>query len=192
MSNNFHSLLSVFHDALSSSEPTSSSRVGVGGGGDGESARAGRSARHRPPTAGDDADPARASDPDFFPSHLRERVERLLRVRQIRDVTTSSSSSSSSVARVDRGRLGSYDEFRIAICATIVDDFPHEYLWRKWMDETGGAIAIDTMMDRGGDDDDGGDGSTNANDDGDGTVFASADMFVHAKYPERIASEWLR
>ncbi len=75
------------------------------------------------------------------------------------------------------------------------------------MDETGGDASIaDGGTTAEGRDDDGGDGSTRDDDDDDGgakecgpaadgkstAVFASADMFVHAKYPERIASGWLR
>ena len=64
---------------------------------------------------------------------------------------------------------------QIAVCATIVDDFPHEALWRKWMDETGGEFLIN-----------------DDNCDDNMAYFASAEMYVHAKNPERIQSEWLR
>lgn len=67
----------------------------------------------------------------------------------------------------------------IAICATIVDDFPHEALWKKWMDQTGGEFSLD----------DGDDGVLQRSGE---NIVASAEMYVHAKNPERIQSEWLR
>jgi len=92
--------------------------------------------------------------------------------------------------RDDDGRGGRSAEFRIAICATIVDEFPHEALWRKWMDETGG--GIDAARDDGVDANN--DGADRAEGDRPNAiaVVASAEMFVHAKHPERVASGWLR
>jgi hypothetical protein len=70
----------------------------------------------------------------------------------------------------------------IAVCATIVNEFPHEALWKKWMDETGGEFSIN---------DDNCDILQRLTDDN-MAYFASAEMYVHAKNPERIQSEWLR
>jgi hypothetical protein len=216
MSNDFHSLLSVFHDALSSSSAPPSSSLGGGGGRLSTAGGGGGSHRRPPPSPStavdrsaafvDDVEPGSASDPSFSAPLLKERIERLLRVRQIREMTSSSSSSSSSgegkrstdddgngrgngtTKTKDDGR-GRSAEFRIAICATIVDEFPHEALWRKWMDETGG--EIDAAHD-------GGDANNNGADRAEEdrpneiAVVASAEMFVHAKHPERVASGWLR
>jgi len=240
MSNDFHSLLSVFHDALSSSSAPPSSSLGGGGGrsstaaggavaGSGPPAadpagaggRGGGSSHRRPPPPSttttvdrgaafvDDVEPGSATDPSFSAPLLKERIERLMRVRQIREMTSSSSSSSgegkrptddddsngrggngTTKTRDDDGRGGRSAEFRIAICATIVDEFPHEALWRKWMDETGG--GIDAARDDGVDANN--DGADRAEGDRPNAiaVVASAEMFVHAKHPERVASGWLR
>ena len=232
MSDDFHSLLSVFHDALSSSSAPPSSSLGGGGGrsstaggavagrgppADPARAGGGGGSHRRPPPPPstavdrsaafvDDVEPGSASDPSFSAPLLKERIERLLRVRQIREMTSSSSSSSSSgegkrstdddgngrgngtTKTKDDGR-GRSAEFRIAICATIVDEFPHEALWRKWMDETGG--EIDAAHD-GGDANNNGAGRAEEDRPNEIAVVASAEMFVHAKHPERVASGWLR
>jgi len=33
-------------------------------------------------------------------------------------------------------------EVHLAICACIVDDIPHERIWRRWMDESSPAAEI--------------------------------------------------
>ncbi|KAL7529091.1 hypothetical protein ACHAWF_002835 [Thalassiosira exigua] len=202
MSNDFHSLLSVFRDATSgSSDPDGGAPGGAppsSGGRKRPRPAAAAAAREAatgatPPSPSPSSsdgrpsaarpaplDPAAASDPNFSAPLLKARIERLLRVRQVRRSTKAAAASRG----VDSGgggtasppkERGAKREFRVAICATIVDDFPHERLWRKWIDETGGDVALVE------------EGKADVVE-----VRASADLRVHAKNPERIRSEWLR
>lgn len=100
-----------------------------------------------------------------------------MRIRKIRQSTSLASNTKSNHDDDDDGNAHPTQQTtaHIAICATIVDDFPHEVLWKKWMNETGGNFSLE-------DDDD----------NKDDNYFASADMYIHAKNPERVQSEWLR
>lgn len=51
---------------------------------------------------------------------------------------------------------------RLAICLCIVEDLPHEHIWRHWVQESAAKGSI------------------------------SADLYVHAKNPSRIRSPWTR
>ena len=180
-----------------------------------------------------DVDPASSTDPSFSVPVLRGRIERLLHVRQIRRSTMACDDDCAGGRGADDddndddddGRNGTIgrSSFRIALCATIVDEFPHEELWRKLMEETGGEFSvteeeeekapsktaingIDSSVAKSSVDDvgreeggGGGGGKCDGKDEirhvgrsGDGIITASAEMYVHAKIPERIGSEWLR
>lgn len=202
MSNDFASLLSVFRDATSSSgsvKPNASAPANNSGGGGEQPGRASSgSCRREEPlhsstgkSSNSPTDPTSTKDPSFSAPILKERIERILRVQQIRRSTASSNTKD------DEGRSDDAETKRavhIAICATIVDEFPHEGLWRKWMEETGGEFALEDVI-----------STTTANDasiynDGDdegktkstSKFTASAELYVHAKNRERVRSEWLR
>lgn len=209
MSNDFRSLLSVFHDATStpSSSGGAASRNGQArrsnGGGD-----AGKGLPNEESSKDVTIDPTSTTDPSFSPSVLRERIDRLLRVRQIRRSAKSTAAPCSGSGSSSGANDGSSPtSFHVAICAIIVDDFPHESLWRKWMDETGGEVSMNDDHVGGnhhavpgagackgdGDIDGKDDEKVNAEaSDASTTVRASAEMYLHAKNPERVRSEWLR
>ena len=44
----------------------------------------------------------------------------------------------------DGGDNDARTAFRVAVCATIVHNFPHEILWRKGMEVTGGTAIATT------------------------------------------------
>ena len=184
MSSDFHSLLSVFHDALGgSSSATSKSAPAVSLSTTVESGGA---------VFGNDylvveVDPESTIDPSYSASRLTERIERLLRVRGIRNITTNNASSSCSGYTTTNNRTAAH----IAICATIVDTFPHEKLWRKWMDETGGEVSIPATTNKQHEGNIAAAAAAAAT--GNTVITASAEMYIHAKFPEHIQSNsWLQ
>jgi hypothetical protein len=121
----------------------------------------------------DDVDLESTTDPNFSSSTMKERIERLLRVRQIRKSTASACSSSSRIVDGNNITLSSSSSFHLAICATIVDNFPHEQLWKRWMTPT--TIDINII------------------DDNNNTrkIDCSAELYVHAKHPEHVTSSYM-
>ena len=57
---------------------------------------------------------------------------------------------------------------RLAVCIVIVDELVHEEIWRRWCEEEVGVGGVG---------------------DPDG---ATAEVFIHAKFPERVRSAWAR
>ena len=189
MSNDFASLLSVFRDATSSS--TSGGVAAAVRGPSNSSAVAQKTPQHQPSSSSstdnsktnNEIDPTSSKDPNFSAQLLKERIERILRIQQIRKSTATTGTCCKNDDR---------KSIHIAICATIVDEFPHEAIWRKWMDETGGECILD------------GDGSTisgssaseiakaSSEESKNRRIMTTAEMYIHAKNPERIRSEWLR
>ena len=126
------------------------------------------------------------TDPAYSPSLMKKHIERILRINSIRE------STSAAKVKPDNKSMSNDSPDRysmhIAICATIVQDFPHEPLWKLWMNETGGDITINTK--------------TESNEKKAGVesnitnksfqINTSAELYVHAKKPEGIQSEWLR
>ncbi|KAL9178337.1 hypothetical protein ACHAXT_001765 [Thalassiosira profunda] len=192
----FQSLLSVFQDATSSSKPG-------GGGGRGppdpsRGAAAGKQngAAASAPKAPPPIDPTSTTDPSFSAPLLKQRIEKVMRVQQIR---RSAAAGNSSAQDGHAGKEGEKErrEVHIAICATIVDEFPHEALWRKWMEGTGGEFDVARSANNGvatngkAHTSDAGEGNSSNNNES--TPFAaSAELYVHAKNPERVRSEWVR
>lgn len=133
----------------------------------------------------DPVNPVSTTDPNFSATILKEKLERLLKVQQIRrsSAATSNGNGASSSKSLPFFRQTDKNEVCVAICATIVDDFPHENLWRSWMENTGGNFTFIA-----------------ADFDGSGSnvggrtieLKASAELYIHAKNPERVRSEWLR
>lgn len=75
-----------------------------------------------------------------------ERLEKISYVNSLREVCPRVS--------VD------YDRKTIAICLVIVDDLPHEGIWRAWIEQASSKYK--------------------------------AQLFIHAKHPDRIQSPWVR
>ena len=184
MSNDFASLLSVFRDATSTSTTATGAAVSSNKRDtNNKTSNASSATQKKPATSSNDIDPTSTKDPSFSASQLKERIERILRIEQIRQST-----------KVDDDKCPTDNNntkkksLHIAICATIVDEFPHEALWRKWMDETGGEFIL-------------GDGVRGSSSEVDAkstlksnssSIMTTAEMYVHAKNPERVKSEWLR
>ena len=190
MANDFASLLSVFRDATSSS--TSGGAVAVGRGPSNSSAVAQKTPQPQPSSSMDNSktnneiDPTSSKDPNFSAQLLKERIERILRIQQIRKSTATGTCAKNDTTTNERKSV------HIAICATIVDEFPHEAIWRKWMDETGGECILD-------DDGSSSSGSSapeiakaSSEESKNRRIMTTAEMYIHAKNPERIRSEWLR
>ena len=182
MSNDFASLLSVFRDATSTS--TTSSAAGSSKRDTNNKTSSASSPTQKKPATlskSNAIDPTSTKDPSFSAPQLKERIERILRIQQIRQST-----------KVDDDKCPTDNNnaknksLHIAICATIVDEFPHEALWRKWITETGGELILD-------------DDNVSSEVDAKSTlktnsssIMTTAEMYVHAKNPERVRSEWLR
>ena len=183
MSNDFASLLSVFRDATSTSTTSTGAAVSSNKRDTNNKTSNASATQKKPATLSKSnaIDPTSTKDPSFSAPQLKERIERILRIQQIRQST-----------KVDDDKCPTDNNntkkksLHIAICATIVDEFPHEALWKKWMDETGGEFILD-------------DGNTSGSSEVDvksisesNNIMTTAEMYVHAKNPERVKSEWLR
>ena len=122
-----------------------------------------------PPPQSDEVDPTSKVDPSFSPSVVRECIERMLRVQQMRASFVASTASAAGGGCAG-GASGGRTDAHIAVCATIVDEFPHEAIWKRWM-ASGGELGFDGRA---------------------GSLTSSAELYVHAKNPERVRSAWLR
>mmetsp|Transcript_9701 Transcript_9701/g.14899 ORF Transcript_9701/g.14899 Transcript_9701/m.14899 type:complete len:456 (-) Transcript_9701:129-1496(-) len=89
-------------------------------------------------------------------SSLKELTDRMWRVAQIKAATKISQAPS----RNEEVRHSK--PIRLAICFCIVDQFPHEHIWKRWISSGTNGAGV------------------------------SADLFIHAKEPEKIKSEWLK
>ena len=169
----FHSLLSVFRDATGA-PADSSTKVNDDAKHTAASSNNGPQ-NERLPTNADGVDLTSTSDPSYSAPAMKAHVERLLRITSIRK-STSLATKSETIS----SSSGQRDSLHIAVCATIVQDFPHEKLWKKWIEETGGCINFSV-------------GNTSSNDSPvRPSIKASAELYVHAKKPEGIQSEWLK
>ena len=184
MSNDFASLLSVFRDATSTSTTSTGAAVSSNKRDTNNKTSNASATQKKPATLSKSnaIDPTSTKDPSFSAPQLKERIERILRIQQIRQST-----------KVDDDKCPTDNNnaknksLHIAICATIVDEFPHEALWRKWMDETGGELTLDDGVNVSGSS-----GVDAKISESNSTIMTTAEMYVHAKNPERIKSEWLR
>jgi hypothetical protein len=84
--------------------------------------------------------PTSTTDPSFSAAAIKEQIERVLRVNSIRKSIASAIKIDGKAGISDR--LDIRDTVHFAICATIVQDFPHKPLWKKWIEETGGDVDI--------------------------------------------------
>ena len=106
---------------------------------------------------------------------MKERIERLLRIQQIRKSTAAATATSAEDdGRSNQTSSSSSSEFHLAVCATIVDDFPHEQLWKRWITPT----TIDI--------------SHNNNKMKETKISCSAELYIHAKHPQHIKSSYLK
>ena len=106
-------------------------------------------------------------------STLKQKVEHLLRIAQIRKATTSG-----------KDNISSTDDIHIAVCVCIVDEFPQEKIWKAWLDTSyssdkskdGSNVTVDTIS---------------APDLMDNQKISS-EIYIHAKFPHRVASPWVK
>jgi hypothetical protein len=93
--------------------------------------------------------------PSFAPSNsLIETTTQLWRVSQLKmSMKTLTTKSDVNTSQYKRDSSAT----QLAICLCIVDDLPHEEIWKYWMMKDG-----------------------------------AAKLYLHAKYPERIKSDWAR
>ena len=181
----FQSLLSVFQDATGSAPSSKNNNNNAAA--TAASSRSSDGVAQKAPSSSspvnnvnqhqhlhDNVDLESTTDPNFSSSTMKERIERLLRVRQIRKSTASACNRSSSSRMADDNNITSSSSFHLAICATIVDNFPHEQLWKRWMTPT--TIDINII----------------GNDNNTRKIDCSAELYVHAKHPEHVTSSYLK
>jgi hypothetical protein len=200
--NDFHSLLSVFRDATAPNNSPAiqacGPKVSASRGPSTDLAKSNKDEIFSTETNNSAmeqlVDPTSTTDPSYSAASMKEYVERLIRIHQIRKSTTSASKCDTTSRGCDTQL-----DMHIAVCATIVQDFPHEQLWRKWIEETGGNIEILIGSFKNGNNvNEGKISAAEKHDAGSISrkgyirINASADMYVHAKNRERIQSEWLR
>lgn len=163
----FHSLLSVFRDATAPPNSTKSNGPAA------QRSTASNGATHLKDETSinksQDVALTSKTDASYSASAVKNSIERLLRIHSIRKSTASTTKPDENCN--DR------DSVHIAICATIVQEFPHEMLWKKWIDETGGNISIDPSTSDSGEKK---------------SIKTSAELYIHAKNPEGVQSEWLK
>ena len=206
----FKSMLSVFQDATGSAG-------GRGARGGGQRQNQNAVAAGKSNDEEKTIDPTSTTDPSFSAPVLKQRIERVLKIQQIRQSTVvcgkNNIQDGDGCASKDRR------DVHIAICSVIVDQFPHEALWRKWMEETGGEFSVDdnsssevtstaaksdgmvnggekcadNKNDGGGGDGTEGEGKTDTDVNGKLDKYtAHAKLYIHAKNPEHIQSQWVK
>ena len=99
-----------------------------------------------------------AGSGDRTSSSLKEDVERLWNVSLLRKTWKAAQRKEAAKVLAEEATTTN-KEVHLAVCACIVDDLPHERIWRRWMDESSSSAA---------------------------------EMYIHAKYPDRVQSSWAR
>lgn len=108
------------------------------------------------------------SNPTSSSSSIEDSISQLWRVSRLRGEMLHRT-----VQRTENKNVQPDDRivhFHLAICVCIIDSLVHEPLWREFM---GGVVSTHFQ--------------TNS-----WTLSTSAEMYIHAKYPERIKSPWVR
>ena len=178
-SNDFASLLSTFKAATGtpSAEAHASSRGDASGSGvprsvNGSSGKAKKRGQHDT-SAGQEKDvvtgdttAAAASKPA---RSLLSATTELWRIAEIRR-----SAGIANESKADGSSNASPTAFHLAICACVVDSLPHEDVWRRFMRND--AFSAGNLTN-------GADGTK---------ISASAELYIHAKHPDRIRSSWAR
>ena len=112
---------------------------------------------------------------------LLEATTELWRIAEIRrSAAGMRKKARSSTADTSNGSDSSNarDGFHLGICACVVDDLPHEEVWRRFMQKDsfevnnsiGGAVpSLSTT-----------------------SIPAAAEIYIHAKHPDRLRSSWAR
>lgn len=111
---------------------------------------------------------------------LKQCTERLYQISNLRRLTTTSVSTSSTPMTVDTGK-SEKTHVHIAICAVIVDSFPHEAIWKRWMDSGNPSGQ--------------GDKTSSQNDNSnskDLNLTATSELYIHAKFPDKVSSPWVK
>jgi len=180
-SNDFASLLSTFKAATGAPSEANASNRGdasgsvipsgsVNGSSSGTAKKRGQhdtsAGREKKDVVTGDTTAATASEPARSLLSATTDLWRIAEIRRSAGIANESKADGSSIA--------SPKAFRLAICACVVDSFPHEDVWRRFM-------RNDTFSDG------------NVTNGADGTkISASAELYVHAKHPDRIRSSWAR
>mmetsp|Transcript_3673 Transcript_3673/g.5586 ORF Transcript_3673/g.5586 Transcript_3673/m.5586 type:complete len:563 (+) Transcript_3673:191-1879(+) len=174
----FKSLLSVFQDATGSTAPPKKSGNNSNGGDEGTSGSNQPITKDSNNQKNNEVDLESSTDPNFSATLMKQRIERLLRIQQIRKSTVAAGGSvgSLSINASDGQPKNDYDasqspSFHLAVCATTVEDFPHEDLWKRWMTST--TIDIPFV----------GNSSTEKET---AAISCSAELYIHAKHAKEI------
>jgi hypothetical protein len=103
-----------------------------------------------------------SSSPKCEEKSLEDSIARLWRVTRLRRETRSDDSQSDCDVQINKS--GSKYRFHLAICICIVDSLCHEPIWREFISDASQSNLLK----------------------------ASAELYIHAKFPEKIQSPWVR
>ena len=122
---------------------------------------------------------------------LRSNIHRMQQVASLKKVIQNSNS-------IKKGSISTNCHVHLAVCVLIVDDLPHEKIWKRWMasgNEPPPAAngkneecekehdkTVPAKVESHGD----------VPNDNEQKIFSSAELFIHAKFPEKISSSWVR
>jgi len=112
--------------------------------------------------------PSRSVEPaDARSTSIEDSISQLWRVSRLRRETRHQQQQDAGNHPVrSEPSLG---RFHLAICACIIDSLVHEPIWREFMGGASSPLEGETHP-----------------------ISTSAEMYIHAKYPERIRSPWVR
>jgi hypothetical protein len=107
---------------------------------------------------------------------LKESLERLWNVSSLRKkIQILDQPMAKETLGEQKGDIPSHHHIHVAVCACIVDSLPHEHIWRRWIH------PVRTPPD-----------NPKSDNDKAATISYSADMYIHAKFPRRIQSPWVK
>ena len=119
---------------------------------------------------GNNQDAPASSEPAQPIKTLLEATTELWRIAEIRRSAAGmrKSAPGSKTGKPSNSDSNTPAGFHLAICACVVDDLPHEEVWRRFMQSDTFAVP----------------GSDDKN--------ASSELYIHAKHPDRLRSSWAR
>ena len=100
---------------------------------------------------------------------IKERLRDIWRTTTIRHSMKQLSTLPKSSLQSNNYIKSQNDHVHIAICMCVVDQVPHEDIWKEWMKPT--ELHIPSINQ---------------------TIKVTSELYIHAKSPESITSEWLR
>lgn len=185
----FRSLLATFQEATGTAQPPAIQKP--------QSARYGTNERTNQSAI---SETQSNIDPTFLKQHIG-RLWGMSNIRKVMQGNAEKEKSAISFSSLSNGISGNLDgasivDIHIVVCAVIVDNFPHEDIWRKWMDS--GETTSSSSNSPVNQSSSAGNGkNTKINNEQTNKcdnvkIRATAEMFIHAKSPEKIKSDWVK